>query len=104
MVTCRHVGMRSIDALERFEEAVKRYLMDKYGFPGTRMRTAGNGSSRPVAGVRGCEGLRGAGGPLPARASARATRALCARAGGFTAPACWLACGARVDARTRSAS
>ena len=30
-------------------EAVKRYLMDKYGFPSARMRTAGNGSSRPVA-------------------------------------------------------
>jgi hypothetical protein len=28
MVTCRHVGMRSIDALERFEEAAKRYLPD----------------------------------------------------------------------------
>lgn len=26
MVTCRHVGMRSIDALERFEEAARRYL------------------------------------------------------------------------------
>ena len=30
-------------------EAVKRYLMEKYGFPSNRMRTAGNGSSRPVA-------------------------------------------------------
>src|SRR6266704_5486817 len=30
-------------------EAVKRYLMEKYGFPSARMRTAGNGSSRPVA-------------------------------------------------------
>ena len=28
MVTCRHVGMRSIDALERFEEAARRYLPD----------------------------------------------------------------------------
>jgi hypothetical protein len=26
MVTCGHVGMRSIDALERFEEAARRYL------------------------------------------------------------------------------
>ncbi len=26
MVTCRHMGMRSIDTLERFEEAAMRYL------------------------------------------------------------------------------
>jgi hypothetical protein len=26
MVTCRHVGMRSVDALERFEEAARRYM------------------------------------------------------------------------------
>jgi hypothetical protein len=28
MVTCRHVGKRSINALERFEEAARRYLPD----------------------------------------------------------------------------
>src|SRR3984893_14141879 len=28
MVTCRHVEIRSIDALERFEEAATRYLLD----------------------------------------------------------------------------
>jgi len=30
-------------------EAVKQYLIDKYGFPTTRMRTAGNGPDRPLA-------------------------------------------------------
>ena len=30
-------------------EAVKQYLIDKYGFPADRMRTAGNGPDRPIA-------------------------------------------------------
>jgi NitT/TauT family transport system substrate-binding protein len=30
-------------------EAVKRYLIQKYGFPATRMRAIGNGPDRPVA-------------------------------------------------------
>jgi OOP family OmpA-OmpF porin len=29
-------------------ETVKRYLTDKYGFPASRMRTAGNGPDQPV--------------------------------------------------------
>ncbi len=30
-------------------DAVKSYLMQKFGFPADRMRTAGNGSNHPVA-------------------------------------------------------
>jgi NitT/TauT family transport system substrate-binding protein len=30
-------------------EAVKRYLIEKYGFPATRLRAVGNGPDRPVA-------------------------------------------------------
>jgi outer membrane protein OmpA-like peptidoglycan-associated protein len=29
-------------------DAVKSYLMEKYGFPGSRMRTVGNGSNKPI--------------------------------------------------------
>jgi NitT/TauT family transport system substrate-binding protein len=29
-------------------DAVRQYLMEKYGFPGARMRTAGNGSDKPL--------------------------------------------------------
>jgi OOP family OmpA-OmpF porin len=29
-------------------ETVKKYLMDKYHFPGERMRTVGNGPDKPV--------------------------------------------------------
>jgi NitT/TauT family transport system substrate-binding protein len=29
-------------------DAVKQYLMDKYGFPAARMRTAGNGPDKPI--------------------------------------------------------
>lgn len=29
-------------------EAVKNYLVEKYAFPGSRMRTVGNGSNKPV--------------------------------------------------------
>jgi OOP family OmpA-OmpF porin len=29
-------------------DAVKNYLVEKYGFPGSRMRTIGNGSNKPV--------------------------------------------------------
>jgi OOP family OmpA-OmpF porin len=30
-------------------DAVKRYLVEKFGFPAVRMRTTGNGSNNPVA-------------------------------------------------------
>ena len=29
-------------------EAVKEYLMQKYGYPASRMRTVGNGPDKPV--------------------------------------------------------
>jgi len=29
-------------------DAVREYLIDKYGFPGTRLRTLGNGPDRPL--------------------------------------------------------
>ncbi len=29
-------------------DAVRQYLMEKYGFPGTRLRTVGNGPDRPI--------------------------------------------------------
>ena len=29
-------------------DAVRQYLMDKYGFPGARLRTAGNGPDKPI--------------------------------------------------------
>jgi outer membrane protein OmpA-like peptidoglycan-associated protein len=29
-------------------DAVKQYLMEKYGFPGARLRTAGNGPDKPL--------------------------------------------------------
>jgi len=29
-------------------DAVKQYLIEKYGFPGTRLRTAGNGPDKPI--------------------------------------------------------
>jgi NitT/TauT family transport system substrate-binding protein len=37
-------------------EAVKRYLVEKYGFPANRMRTVGNGPDRPVADNSTAEG------------------------------------------------
>jgi NitT/TauT family transport system substrate-binding protein len=40
---------RNVELSRERAEAVKRYLMDKYGFPTTRMRTVGNGPDRPVA-------------------------------------------------------
>ncbi len=30
-------------------ETVKKYLIDKYGFPAARMRTVGNGPDRPIS-------------------------------------------------------
>jgi OOP family OmpA-OmpF porin len=30
-------------------EAVKQYLVEKYGFPSTRIRTVGNGPDHPIA-------------------------------------------------------
>src|SRR5262249_29386180 len=29
-------------------DAVRQYLMEKYGFPGARLRTAGNGPDKPL--------------------------------------------------------
>ena len=29
-------------------DAVKKYLMEKYGFPAARMRTVGNGPDKPI--------------------------------------------------------
>ncbi len=40
---------RNIDLSHERAEAVKRYLMDKYGFPANRMRTAGNGPDKPLS-------------------------------------------------------
>jgi outer membrane protein OmpA-like peptidoglycan-associated protein/ABC-type taurine transport system substrate-binding protein len=40
---------RNVELSRERAEAVKQYLMDKYGFPATRMRTAGNGPDRPLA-------------------------------------------------------
>jgi len=40
---------RNLELSRERAEAVKQYLMDKFGFPGTRMRTAGNGPDRPLA-------------------------------------------------------
>src|ERR1019366_5306747 len=40
---------RHVELSRERAEAVKQYLMDKYGFPATRMRTAGNGPDRPLA-------------------------------------------------------
>ena len=37
-------------------EAVKKYLIEKYGFPADRMRTVGNGPDRPVADNNSAEG------------------------------------------------
>ena len=30
-------------------DAVRNYLIEKYGFPGARLRTAGNGPDKPIA-------------------------------------------------------
>src|ERR1022692_3990323 len=40
---------RNVELSRERAEAVQQYLMDKYGFPATRMRTAGNGPDRPLA-------------------------------------------------------
>lgn len=40
---------RNIELSHERAEAVKRYLMEKYGFPASRMRTAGNGPDKPLA-------------------------------------------------------
>jgi NitT/TauT family transport system substrate-binding protein len=43
-------GSRSynLDLSRQRAETVKRYLMEKYGYPAARMRTAGNGPDKPV--------------------------------------------------------
>ena len=41
--------VRNLELSHQRADAVKQYLMDKYGFPATRMRTAGNGPDRPLA-------------------------------------------------------
>jgi NitT/TauT family transport system substrate-binding protein len=40
---------RNVELSKERAETVKQYLIDKYGFPTTRMRTAGNGPDRPLA-------------------------------------------------------
>jgi len=40
---------RNLELSRERAEAVKQYLVDKYGFPATRMRAAGNGPDRPLA-------------------------------------------------------
>ncbi|MGA2589042.1 MAG: phosphate ABC transporter substrate-binding/OmpA family protein [Bryobacteraceae bacterium] len=40
---------RNLELSHQRADAVKQYLIDKYGFPGARMRTAGNGPDHPVA-------------------------------------------------------
>lgn len=40
---------RNVDLSRERADAVKQYLMDKYGFPAARMRTAGNGPDRPIS-------------------------------------------------------
>ncbi len=40
---------RNIELSHQRADAVKSYLMEKYGFPATRMRTAGNGPDKPVS-------------------------------------------------------
>ena len=40
---------RNVELSRERAEAVKQYLVDKFGFPATRMRTAGNGPDRPLA-------------------------------------------------------
>jgi outer membrane protein OmpA-like peptidoglycan-associated protein len=40
---------RNIELSHERADAVKQYLMDKYGFPSARMRTAGNGPDHPIA-------------------------------------------------------
>ena len=44
-------GSRSfnVDLSKQRAQAVKQYLMEKYGFPGSRMRTVGNGPDRPIS-------------------------------------------------------
>jgi outer membrane protein OmpA-like peptidoglycan-associated protein len=37
------------DLSKRRADAVRRYLMQKYGFPSQRMRALGNGPDRPLA-------------------------------------------------------
>ena len=39
----------NIDLSRQRAQAVKQYLIEKYGFPTTRMRAVGNGPDRPVA-------------------------------------------------------
>jgi len=48
-------GLNPALAKER-AEAVKRYLVEKYGFPPERIRTKGNGPDKPVAGDAPLEG------------------------------------------------
>ncbi|MCC6392989.1 MAG: OmpA family protein [Bryobacterales bacterium] len=39
----------NMDLSKRRAETVKSYLMTKYGYPGARMRTTGNGPDKPIA-------------------------------------------------------
>jgi outer membrane protein OmpA-like peptidoglycan-associated protein len=38
----------NMDLSRQRADAVKQYLMEKYGFPGARLRTAGNGPDKPI--------------------------------------------------------
>lgn len=38
----------NMDLSRQRADAVKQYLMEKYGFPGARIRTAGNGPDKPI--------------------------------------------------------
>lgn len=38
----------NIELSKQRSDAVRRYLMEKHGFPGARMRTTGNGPDRPI--------------------------------------------------------
>lgn len=40
---------RNVELSRERAEAVKQYLIEKYGFPANRMRTVGNGPDRPIA-------------------------------------------------------
>jgi NitT/TauT family transport system substrate-binding protein len=46
----------NIELSQERAQAVKKYLIEKYGFPADRMRTVGNGPDRPIADNNSVEG------------------------------------------------
>ena len=46
----------NIELSKERADAVKHYLMQKYGFPAARMRTVGNGPDRPISDNNSAEG------------------------------------------------